>query len=128
MDSAADGEQVQAPPVVEVPSDFKMPSLEEVLDALNHLEGISEDEKEKLRKNLIDNHQEFSGTASEVTKQLSPDSWQLITLLLLLSIVALIFGKAQNVRSFVSFNSNTYKIEVDKKYFFDIVFLLNKMN
>lgn len=93
MDSVEDGEQ--ALPNVEIPSfkeDYKMPSLEEVLDALNHLEGITEDEKEKLRKNLIDN-QGFSGPVSDVTKQLSRDSWQLITLLLLLSVVALIFGK-----------------------------------
>lgn len=96
MDSVEDGEQVS--PNVEVPlptGDFKMPSLEELLDALNHMEGMTEDEKEKLRNNLLVENREFGGVVSEASKQLPGNSSQLLTLLLLLSVVAVIFGKVK---------------------------------
>lgn len=94
MGSSAD---VETPPedTILTKEGFKMPSVEELLDALNHLEGMTDEEKEELRKTLTVN-QEFASRITESSEEIlsagTPSS-QLLTLLILLSIVALIFGK-----------------------------------
>lgn len=78
---------------VEIPQDgnFKMPSLEELLKALENMEGMSEENKQELRENLI-------ARANEANSGFIPNSrvgmgTDLTVLFGLIAVVVLIFGK-----------------------------------
>jgi hypothetical protein len=76
--------------------DFQMPPLEELLKALEGMDGLSEENKQELRESLISRanqeNPDFFANHVETAKNagMAPD---LLVLFLLLAIVVLIFGK-----------------------------------
>ncbi|XP_044264612.1 uncharacterized protein LOC123011308 isoform X1 [Tribolium madens] len=72
---------------------FKMPSLEEILQALENMEGISDEEKEKLRDNLMARANEakpgFMSAVDGPPSGMAPD---LAILFGLITVVGLIFA------------------------------------
>ncbi|KOC66473.1 hypothetical protein WH47_08866 [Habropoda laboriosa] len=77
-----------------VPPGFEggeLPTAQQLLEMLDSMSGISEEEKESLKENLLQSIQDGGGFAQQIPQ--NERSMQTMILLSLLGVVVLIFGK-----------------------------------